>query len=115
MADRLGRRAQIVGMMVPVHARCRHQLQKKSVRHRTRLPDVARRCLRWVAHQGRFDPTRLVFIDETWAKTHMTRLRGWAARGCKLIAKVSQDPWRTLTSLATLRCHRIEAPCGSDG
>jgi hypothetical protein len=27
--------------------------------------------MRWKAHQGRFDPRRLVFIDETWAKTNM--------------------------------------------
>ena len=27
------------------------------------------------AHQGSLDPARLVFIDETWAKTNMTRLR----------------------------------------
>ena len=27
--------------------------------------------------QGPIDPRRLVFIDETWTKTNMTRLRGW--------------------------------------
>ena len=36
-------------------------------------PDVARRRARWKAYQGRLDPARLVFIDETWAKTNMTR------------------------------------------
>src|SRR5436309_683951 len=46
-------------------------------------PDVARRRRRWKAHQGRVDPARLVFIDETWAKTNMTRLCGWAPRGHK--------------------------------
>lgn len=51
-------------------------------------PDVARERTRWKAHQGKLDPKRLVFIDETWAKTNMTRLRGWAARGHKLVAKV---------------------------
>jgi transposase len=68
-----------------------------------------------MAHQSRFDPTRLIFIDETWAKTNMTRLRGWAARGHKLIAKVPQGHWRTLTFLAALRCDRIDAPCVIDG
>jgi len=29
-------------------------------------------------YQGRLDPRRLVFIDETWAKTNMASLRGWA-------------------------------------
>jgi hypothetical protein len=27
------------------------------------------------------DAKRLIFIDETWAKTNMTRLRGRAANG----------------------------------
>ncbi|HEY5065434.1 MAG TPA: IS630 family transposase [Xanthobacteraceae bacterium] len=78
-------------------------------------PDVARRRERWKAYQGRLDPARLIFIDETWAKTNMTRLRGWAPRGRKLVAKVPQGHWRTLTFLAALRCDRIEAPCVIDG
>jgi transposase len=78
-------------------------------------PDVARKRTRWKVHQGRFDPARLVFIDETWAKTNMTRLRGWAPCGRKLLAKVPQGHWRTLTFLAALRCDRIDAPCVIDG
>jgi transposase len=78
-------------------------------------PDVARKRLRWRTHQSRLDPARLVFIDETWAKTNMTRLRGWAPRGHKLLAKVPQGHWRTLTFLAALRCDRIDAPCVLDG
>jgi transposase len=34
------------------------------------------------------NPERLVFIDETWTKTNMTRLRGRAPRGQRLLAKV---------------------------
>lgn len=76
---------------------------------------MARRRERWKAYQGRLDPARLIFIDETWAKTNMTRLRGWAPRGCKLLAKVPQGRWRTLTFLAALRYDRIDAPCVIDG
>jgi hypothetical protein len=50
--------------------------------------DVARRRTRWKTHQSRFDPRRLVFIDETWAKTSMTRRHGRCRRGARLIAKV---------------------------
>jgi len=57
----------------------------------------------------------LVFIDETWTKTNMTRLRGWAPRGRRLVAKVPQGRWRTLTFLAALRQDRIAAPCVIDG
>jgi len=77
--------------------------------------DVARKRQRWKAWQGRFDARRLVFIDETWAKTNMTRLRGWAPRGHKLVAKVPHGKWRTLTFLAALRHDRIDAPAVLDG
>jgi transposase len=76
---------------------------------------VARRRARWKSYQGRLDPGRLVFIDETWAKTNMTRVRGWAPRGHRLLAKVPQGRWRTLTFLAALRRDRIDAPCVIDG
>ncbi|WP_077811803.1 hypothetical protein [Acetobacter aceti] len=36
-------------------------------------PDVARKRKVWKRYQADIDPTRLVFIDETWAKTNMTR------------------------------------------
>jgi transposase len=76
---------------------------------------VARRRQRWKAYQGRVDPARLVFIDETWAKTNMTPLRGWAPRGRRLVGKVPRGRWRTVTFLAALRCDRIDAPCVIDG
>src|SRR5262245_30851088 len=41
-------------------------------------PDVARRRAQWVKHQGRVEAERLVFIDETWTRTDMAPLRGWA-------------------------------------
>ena len=77
--------------------------------------DVARRRAQWKKYQGRLDPKRLVFIDETWAKTNMTRRHGRAPRGARLVAKVPHGHWRTLTFLAALRCDRLEAPCVIDG
>src|SRR5690348_3265562 len=77
--------------------------------------DITRRRTRWKAHQGRIDPKRLVFIDETWAKTNMTRRHGRCSRGARLVAKVPQGRWRTLTFLAALRHDRITAPCVIDG
>jgi transposase len=56
-----------------------------------------------------------VFIDETWAKTNMTRRSGRCARGARLVAKVPHGRWRTLTFLAALRRDRIAAPCVIDG
>ena len=45
-----------------------------------------------------------MFIDETWAKTNMTRTHGRCAKGERLVAKAPFGRWRTLTFLAALRC-----------
>jgi transposase len=45
----------------------------------------------------------------------MTPIRGWAPRGCKLVARAPFGKWRTLTFLAALRHDRIDAPCVLDG
>lgn len=66
-------------------------------------------------HQSRIAPERLVFIDETWTKTNMAPLRGWAARGARLVAKVPHGHWKTMTFVAALRHDRIEAPFVIDG
>jgi transposase len=76
---------------------------------------VVRRRAQWKKYQGRLDPARLVFIDETWAKTNMTRTHGRSLRGTRLVAHAPQGRWRTLTFLAALRCDRIDAPCVIDG
>lgn len=78
-------------------------------------PDIARKRAHWLALQGRIDPQRLVFIDETWVKTNMAPLRGWGLRGRRLETHVPQGHWVTLTFVAALRCDRITAPCVFDG
>ena len=64
---------------------------------------------------SRLAPGRLVFIDETWVKTNMTRRHGRAQRGQRLVAKAPYGRWRTLTFLAALRVDRIDAPLVLDG
>lgn len=78
-------------------------------------PAVARRRAQWRKYQGRLDPKRLVFIDETWASTNMTPIRGWAPRGRKLLAKVPHGRWKTMNFIGALRCDRIAAPYVLDG
>ena len=56
-----------------------------------------------------------MFIDETWTKTNMAPLRGWARRGERLKAKVPHGHWKTMTFLAALRHDRIDAPLVLDG
>ena len=77
--------------------------------------DVARRRYWWRKYQGMIDPSRLVFIDETWTKTNMAPLRGWSDRGKRLQAFVPHGHWKTLTFLAALRNDGITAPCVFDG
>src|SRR6202012_4119233 len=94
----------------------RRDAQKKTLVAREQgRPDINRHRKRWRAYQGLIDPRRLVFIDETWTKTNMTRLRGWAPKGERLIDKVPQGKWKTATFLAALRNDRIDAPCLFDG
>ena len=78
-------------------------------------PDVKRHRARWRTYQGLIDPKRLVFIDETWTKTNMTRRYGWAPKGERLVDKVPHGHWKTATFLAALRRDRIDAPCLYDG
>src|SRR6185437_15805959 len=77
--------------------------------------DVAYRRRRWRSWQTRFDPRRLVFIDETWIKTNMAPLRGWGPKGQRLRGFAPHGRWRTLTFLGALRCDRLTAPCVFDG
>jgi putative transposase len=78
-------------------------------------PDVARRRAQWARYQGRIDPRRLVFIDETWTRTDMAAVRGWAPRGERLRAKAPHGRWKTMTFLAALRHGGVDAPWLIDG
>ena len=90
--------------------------QKKTLVAREQdRPDVKRHRIRWRKYQKLVDPSRLVFIDETWTKSNMTRLYGWAPRGRRPVDKVPHGHWKTSTFLAALRCDRVEAPCLFEG
>src|SRR5450631_2739039 len=95
-----------INCMSPSVALARHSasIARHSARHRGAAK-----------YQGRIEPERLVFIDETWTKTNMAPLRGWAPRGMRLTAKVPHGHWKTTTLLAALRHDRIEAPWVLDG
>ena len=56
-----------------------------------------------------------MFVDETWAKTNMTRTHGRALKGQRLVAKVPHGRWTTMTFIAALRWNRIDAPLVIDG
>ena len=78
-------------------------------------PDVVAQRAAWRVAQLGLDPERLVFLDETWVKTNMTRSRGRALQGQRLIAKVPHGHWKTTTFLAALRTTGVTAPLVVDG
>ena len=92
----------------------RHKITFKNAAEQERA-DVARARRRWMREQGMFDPARLVFVDETAANTKMVRLSGRCPRGERLIGRVPQGHWKTITFVAALRRNGMRAPCTVDG
>jgi transposase len=78
-------------------------------------PDVAERRQQWRATQEHIPPEKAVFIDETWAKTCMTRTYGRSPLGTRLIEKVPSGRWQTTTFLGALRVEGFIAPLTVDG
>jgi len=76
---------------------------------------VARRRADWHHTQGAIDANRLVFIDETWAKTNMTRVRGRAPRGSRVIDKAPHGHWKTTTLIAALDITGVRCSTVVDG
>ena len=69
----------------------------------------------WRAAQDRIDPARVVFIDETWAKTNMTRTYGRSDLGTRLVEKTPCGRWQTTTFLGALRAEGFIAPLTVEG
>ncbi len=98
-------------------------VQAEGLMHKTKTliaaererPDVACRRAQRTKSQGRVDPARLVFIDETWTKTNMAPLRGWAPRGQRLKSSMPHGHGKTMTLLAALCRDRVQAPWLLDG
>lgn len=78
-------------------------------------PDVAQRRAWWQVQQAGLDPERLVFIDETWAKTNLTRPRGRSLCGTRVVDKTPHGHWKTTTFVAALRASGLTAPLVLDG
>ena len=76
---------------------------------------MARKRARWQALKHRLEADRLVFVDETWIKTDMAPLRGWAEKGKRLKGFAPHGRWHTMTFLAGLRSDGLSAPCVFDG
>ena len=75
---------------------------------------MAEKRIQWRDSQQHIDPEKVVFIDETWAKTNMTRRYGRAPIGTRLVEKTPCGRWQTTTFLGALRAEGFIAPLTAD-
>ncbi len=61
------------------------------------------------------DPARVVFVDETWAKSNMAATHGYAPRGERLVDAVPFGHWQTTTFVGAMRADGFIAPLTIDG
>jgi transposase len=57
----------------------------------------------WHASLAGVPARKLVFVDESGAKTNMTRLYGWGPVGARVVGRVPHGHWKTCTMLAAVR------------
>ncbi len=91
-------------------------LQKKSARPSEQdRKDIALARKNWRASQASVDPDRLVFVDETGVKTDMSRLRGWAQGGPRLVEAVPGGHWHIHTLVHAVALDGTRAAMVLDG
>ena len=69
----------------------------------------------WREQTAEFDLSHLVFVDETGAKTNMTRRYGRAPGGQRVVDSAPQGHWATTTLLSSVRLDGSTAPMVIDG
>jgi transposase len=79
-------------------------------------PDVAAQREHWRTEvMPKLDPEHVIFIDETGAKSNMTRSHGYAPKGERLVDAVPHGHWNTTTVVGALRSDGMIAPMVVDG
>jgi transposase len=79
-------------------------------------PDVAEGRRRWREEvMPGLGPARLVFLDETAAKTNTARTHGYAPKGERLGGYAPYRRWQTATFLGAMRAEGFIAPLVVDG
>ena len=76
---------------------------------------MAVRRAQWPLLQAGIDPSRLKFLDETWAKTNMVRGYGRSLRGRRLVGQAPAGHWKTTTFVCALGSEGLFAPTVVDG
>ncbi|NMA97571.1 MAG: IS630 family transposase [Phyllobacteriaceae bacterium] len=78
-------------------------------------PDILKQRREWFDGQIDLEPERLVFIDETWTATNMTRSHGRCPKGERLRMGFPHGHRKTTTLVAGLRMTGMVAPMVLDG
>ena len=69
----------------------------------------------WHGWLSEVDPRRLVFLDQTGAKTNMTRAFGRARKGQRVLDYAPHGHWNTTTLVAAITWESAIAPMVLDG
>jgi transposase len=69
---------------------------------------VAEKRAAWHKQLAEEPATRLVFVDESGANTKMTRLRGRALEGQRVVGRIPQGHYQTTTLVAGIH---LQGPC----
>lgn len=69
----------------------------------------------WRMRRGQWPVSRLVFMDETFVSTTLTRPYGGCPRGQRLTGTAPHGRWKTTTCLAALRVEGFTAPFVLEG
>ena len=70
---------------------------------------------RWKERIAGVAPESLIFLDETGAKTNMTRIYGRARKGERAIGSAPHGHWNTTTLIAAVTVEGAQAPMVVDG
>ena len=78
-------------------------------------PDVQASRRVWRHRIGQISKERLVFLDESGAKTNMKRLYGWSERGERLVDSVPNGHWNTTTMISAIRLSGVATAMVTEG
>lgn len=78
-------------------------------------PDIQQARARWLQAVSHVPHSRLLFLDESGAKTNMTRLYGRGPRGARVYDHVPLGRWETTTMIAAIGRNGAQAPWVLEG
>jgi transposase len=101
---------------LPRPEEARHHSQKKTLKYAEQLePEIEQERQKWAQRVHGIGRDRFVFVDETNAKTTMTRLYGRAPVGERVVEYVPDGRWESLTLVAALSLEGATAALTYEG